>query len=542
MGMFDDLTQKSSGLFSDLVAKSEPLTRTDKFLRGMKDPVDAGAQLLTNILPDSIVQAGNKANNWLADNTGLVGRLPEGGVDQQVREGEKQYQAQRLANGESGIDGYRIAGNMVSPANLAVASKIPAATSLGSRVLTGAYSGGLFGALTPVGEGDFTQEKLKQIGMGAAVGGVMPVVTGSIARVISPNSSRNPNLQLLKDEGVSPTIGQTLGGRWNTLEEKMQSVPLMGDAISMARQRSLKDFNNAAINRASGEVGVNVEGAGQSAVKEAGDVISKSYNDSLSKINGVQLDGKFNNDLMQLRSMAQNLVPTMKNKFNDTVNNSLLGRVSKNGSMLPETYKVVDSDLGSLASQYGKSSVASEQELGGALSQLQNLLKQQMMRSNPQVAGELNAADSAWANLVRVEAAAKSAKNAEGIFTPGQLNMAIQTADDSVRKRAVARGTALMQDLGNAGQQVLGNKVPDSGTAGRLVAGGGALGSYFINPAIPASLIGGAAMYSPVAQSGLNALVSSRPAFAKPVSDMFRKAAPALLPASAQIGFGLLDY
>ena len=44
------------------------------------------------------MQAGNAANNWLADNTGLVGRLPEGGVNQQVREGEAAYQASRGAD------------------------------------------------------------------------------------------------------------------------------------------------------------------------------------------------------------------------------------------------------------------------------------------------------------------------------------------------------------------------------------------------------------------------------------------------------------
>lgn len=63
----------------------------DRFKMGMIDPIQGGAQLLTKALPDSVVNAGNRANNWIADNLGLVARLPEGGVDQQTREREADY-------------------------------------------------------------------------------------------------------------------------------------------------------------------------------------------------------------------------------------------------------------------------------------------------------------------------------------------------------------------------------------------------------------------------------------------------------------------
>lgn len=82
----------------------------------------------------------------------------------------------------------------------------------------------------------------------------------------SPNASTNADLQLLKGAGVQPTIGQTLGGWVNSIEEKAQSLPIVGDAITAARNRAKEQFNNADINRASGAVGVNVPGAGQDAV------------------------------------------------------------------------------------------------------------------------------------------------------------------------------------------------------------------------------------------------------------------------------------
>lgn len=528
-------------LASLITGKAAPISRMDKLSYGLMDPINGGAQLLTKSLPTGVVEAGNKLNNWLADKTGLVARLPEGGVDQQVREDEAKYQARRAAAGESGFDGYRVTGNIVSPVNLALASRLPAAATTVGKVLTGTISGAISSLFNPVAGGDFWTEKGKQAATGAATGGALPAVIGGVARVASPRASTNASLQLLKDEGVQPTIGQALGGRWNALEEKLQSLPLVGDAIVNARKRSMEQFNRAAINRATGKVGTEVDSIGQTGVREAGDTISQAYDDALSQISGVKLDGQFNRDLLQLRGMAQGLTSTMKAKFNNAVNETLMRKVSPNKSILPEDYKAIDSELGNLASRYGKSSVASEQELGDAVTQLQALLKQQMLRTNPDVAGKLQAADAAWANLVRVEGAAKSAKNAEGVFTPGQLNMAVQAADRSVRKRAVSRGTALLQDLGNAGQSVLGNKVPDSGTAQRLMYGAGALGTGMVNPAIPAALLGGAALYTSPLQRALVGAASSRPALAQPSAELLRKTAPYLVPAGAQFGLGVLN-
>lgn len=402
-------------------------------------------------------------------------------------------------------------GNFVGTAVPAVASAfVPGAQGLAGTLLTGAATG----ALEPVASGE---SRLKNAAVGAAGAGAGYGLAKGISRVVSPNASTNPALQMLQDEGVNPTIGQTLGGTANKLEQKLTSVPILGDAIQSARGRAAGEFNNAAINRATAPIGVKIEGSGQEAVQAAGDALSHAYNNVLGQIPHVTLDSQFAQDLTQLQGMATNLVPDMAKKFDKTLKDVVLSRVSPQGSMLGDVYKTIDSDLGTIASRFGKSQVASEQEFGESVFQLKNLLKQQMERSNPQVADTLNAIDYGWANLVRVEGAAKSAKQLEGVFSPAQLNMAIQAADDSVRKRAVSRGTALMQDLGNAGQSVLGNTVPDSGTAGRTMAGIGALATGFLHPAIPVGLAAGSAAYTPAAQKILNAAVSARPAIAEPI-------------------------
>jgi len=526
---------------AELFGNQTPMSRLDRFTRGLRDPIDGGAQLLTNMLPNGVVQAGNNLNNWLAEKTGFVATIPAGGMNQMQADSNRQYEEQRAASGNTGFDGYRVLGNIVNPANMIPGALAPKALTLAGRVAAGAGIGAVNAAASPVNGGDFWSEKGKQVATGAALGGVAPVVAGAVSRMISPNASTNPALELLKSEGVRPTIGQTLGGRWNALEEKLQSLPIMGDAISNARMRTLDQFNTAAINRASGKVGVNINESGQNGVRRAGDALSQAYDDALSQIKVVKFDQQFAQDLNQLRSMAQSLTPDMRNKFNQKLNDVIGGRMSGNGSMLGETYKKVDSEIGGLAAKFGKSSVASESELGDAFAQLQNLLKQQAMRTNPKAADALKAADAGWANLVRVEGAAKAGKNADGMFTPAQLNSAIQQADGSVRGRSMARGTALMQDLANAGQNVIGNKVPNSFTTDRALIAGGGLGAGFLNPVIPAGLLAGAAGYTPQIQSLLRGLVSSRPQSAEAIAEALRKASPGFGLVGGQVGLGLLN-
>jgi hypothetical protein len=568
MGAFDDLTEtRKGGAFDDLVPAKEsaPLSRMDKVLKGVRDPIDGGAQLLTKMLPRSVVDAGDSLNNWIADKTGLMPKLQERnlsslvlggktGVDKLIADQEAEYQARRAADEPMGItevvsgkrrdpgfDGYRVLGNVVSPANLAIAARAPMAASLAGRMGVGAATGAGSAALNPTMGDDFWQEKLKQVGIGAAFGGATPLLTGALSRIISPKASTNPNLQLLRSEGVQPSVGQSLGGWANRVEEKAMSLPIVGDAISATRERAREQFNKAAINRAVAPIGEKVDEVGQAGIQKAGDLLSKSYDDAISKVKAVKFDSQFATEVGQLRTMAQNMQPAMAQRFNSTIDDVLQPKIVANGSMLGTTYKQIDSKLGQEAAKFGKSSDPFQQELGDAYKQLQALLKEQATRSNPGFAEAIKQADKGWANLVRLEGAGKAALNSEGVFTPGQLNAAVRQADSSVRGRSIGRGTALMQDLGNAGQQVLGNKVPNSGTADRLMLGGAGLGAYFVDPLIPSALLGGAAMYTSPIQGLLRGAVANRPEAAQAVSNSLLQASPRLLPGVAQMGLGLLN-
>lgn len=522
------------GRYEVLPPPAEKLSKTDRFLMGVADPIHGGAQLLTKMLPDSVVKAGNRLNNIIAEKTGLVAKLPEGGVDQQVRDREQAYQVAK----PDGMDWMRLGGNVVSPVNMALAAR--GVNTLRGAVGLGAASGAAASALAPVGAGEFADEKLRQVGIGGAFGAAAPLVGAGLARVVSPKASVNPDLKLLAAEGVKPTIGQTLGGRWNAAEEKLTSVPITGDAISSARGKALEQFNKAAIRRAVDPVGGQVDDIGQVGVAKAGDILSDAYNAGKAKLGHFTMDAQGKAELSTLQQMAQTLPKRERNSFNE-VFDLVKSELSPNGSITAEGLKRIDSKVGAEAKRFGGASDAYQQRLGDALKELQRVVMDNAKRSAPSASADIAKADKGWANLVRLEAAAKAAKNSDGVFTPGQLNMAIQQADKSVRKRAVARGEALMQDLGNAGQNVLGNKVPNSFTTDRAMLGLGGLGSYMLDPSIPLALGLGALFYTPAAQSAARFALTARPAAAQPVAGLLKQASPMLAPTSGLLGLQLLE-
>ena len=511
------------------------------FGKGLRDPIDGGAQLLTNLLPGGVVQAGNNLNNWLAEKTGLVGRLPEGGVDQQVRQQESAYQAQR--GPDAGVDWARIGGNVFNPANLALASKLPAAASTMGRIGVGALGGATSAALNPVAaEGDFASNKLQQIGVGAAGGALVPAITAGIGRVVSPAASRNAELQLLQREGVRPTIGQALGGRWNATEEKLQSLPIMGDMIAKARNTARDDFNQAALNRVTAPIGRKATETGQAGVQQVGDMVGDAYTQAKNQLGNFRLDRQGVGELQKIRQMADMLPDEKARGQFQSLWNTLANDISPNGTIKAEAFKRIDSKLAKEAARFAGAPDAYQQQLGDALGEVRASITQNALRANPPAAKMMKAADTAYANLVRVEGASKNALQSGGVFTPGQLGSAVRQADQSVRDRATARGTALMQDLAGAGQSVLGNKVPNSATADRLMLGAGSLGAGMLNPAIPLSLLGGASLYTSPLQGLLRGAVTARPQAAQAVRQSLLQASPGFVPAGAQIGLGLLDY
>lgn len=155
-------------------------------LKGMKDPIDAGAQLLPRGLSTLTSGFGlfpNRVSQFLDAEAAKV--------DQDIQASERQYQAARFKDGQTGFDGARLLGNVANPATLALARVTPsgAASTLG-RAFQGAVGGAAGGALaTPVteaGDVSFGMQKLGQGLAGAAGGAVAAPIVGKAADLIAP--------------------------------------------------------------------------------------------------------------------------------------------------------------------------------------------------------------------------------------------------------------------------------------------------------------------------------------------------------------------
>ena len=445
-------------------------------------------------------------------------------VNQRISDVEKQYQTARNAAGSEGFDPLRMAGNIAMTAPVGGAASMPA--SFAGRVGIGALQGAGFAALQPVTEGDFAEEKARQIGTGAVVGGVMAPVVGAAARLISPKASVNPDVKALQQAGVRPTIGQALGGPAARLEEKMQSLPIMGDAITAAHGRGVEQLNRAVLNRAIAPIGGKVTETGQEGLRQVRTQLSAAYDNLLPKMSVNTLDNSFVSNVANLRSMVSSLPAKESKQFDDLLMREIEGRIAPNGVLSANNLKQAQAAIREKSITFSKSNDAYQSELGKAFRQLGDELKTLVERSNPQYAKELNAINKGWSVYERAKLASQYA-NAEK-FTPAQLQRAVKSQDITKGKRAFTEGRAPLQDLSGAAVRVMKNRTPDSGTATRVMYGVGAVGSGLIHTGIPLALGAGALSYTPTLQRLLVGSVANRPQQAQRLADLLRQSQPYL--------------
>jgi hypothetical protein len=378
----------------------------------------------------------------------------------------------------------------------------------------------------PVTEGDFWPEKGKQAGTAAAFGGVAAPVTGALGRVISPRVDEG--VRRLMGEGVTPSPGQILGGMWKTGEEKLRSVPIFGDLITRAQRMSAGDLNRAAYNRALNPIGIDASDfpIGREGIRQVKTALSDAYNELLPKLS-FQADDAFTAGLSNLRNMASGLEKTEQKQFERLLKEKLFQYMTPQGRMSGESLKIVEEQLGKLAKGYSSDPSFSKRQLGDALSEAVNLVRQTVSRSSPQYADRLRDINRGYANYAILRDAGQRAGTQEG-FTAAQLAAAARAADKSVGKGSTASGTAFMQDLTDPGTRILTQRYPESGTPGRLMTGLGALGTGFMNPAIPAGLLAGGGLYTRPMQRLLAGAMTQRPPGAEAAAGLLRGSAPGL--------------
>lgn len=398
-----------------------------------------------------------------------------------------------------------------------------------NQALTGIVAGLTNPEQTSLTPEEFKQQKGINTAISTALGGASPLLTSAVSRVISPKLT--PDVEKLVQSGVNLTPGQIMGGTLRNIEDKLTSVPLLGDAINYSRKKGVEEFNKAAYKQVLEPIGGKVPNiTGREGVEAVEKQLNNAYDKILPNI-VFKATPEFNANIANLRSMvSQKLDPALAKRFDYEIDNVIASKLApQTGMMDGMAFKEAESELGQLAKQFKNSGVVSERDLGNAFAQAQAELRNALNATNPQAKAELGNINKAWANFTRLQTAGSKANTAE-MFTPAQLAQAVRQMDTSTRKGAVARGNALMQDLSDAGVNVLPSKVPDSGTAGRLLLGGGALGgTHYVAPELA---IGAGALTLPYLHGGRQAmttLLAKRPESAKLLAEQLRNNQNALL-------------
>lgn len=353
-------------------------------------------------------------------------------------------------------------------------------------------------ALRPTLEGESRGENaLHGAGWGAvgsAVGAVLPRAARA-ARLLPSDATRQ-----LTREGVHPTLGQSMGGWVNRLEEAAMSVPVLGSAIRAGRRGAMEQFSDSAVARVARGLGLNDDAI--AAIRQADNPLEVVQN----------LAGRAYDQALQGRAVPQSvgddairrfqdvwddpyLLPEAKRVLEGVVRSNIVGRFPPQGAPMPaEVWKKIDSELGSQAAARAGSSDQVSKDVAQGLRRLQAQWRDSLGTAVGGDMGQrLNDANAVYRDLVRVNRAAGYAGADQGLVTPARLARAEAAAAQKLPAggRAVPRGQQV--DFARAGQEVLGNKVPDSGTPERALTA--LLGRNLFED--PVKTVGGLALAAP---------------------------------------------
>lgn len=389
----------------------------------------------------------------------------------------------------------------MSAAPGAFVTKATAAAPLLARTLSQLGLGAGYGALT-------SPEDRTSGAVGGAVGtavgmGANRLIGGAIKPFVSKDA------EALMAQGIQPTPGQAIGGAVNTAEQKLKSLPLVGDIIRGGRNRAVNEFNEKAIQTAV----PSATGFGDEALTAARETLGKQYDSVLNNLPSIQVD---KTAILQAAKQAVGdpalaLSNDSKKFVMDYVRKNLLDRTANlNG----QTAKSIESDFAKAVARKAASSNAEDRAIADAMRSIQQGWRQSLTQAAETVAPgsgtALREADAAWRAFIPLDRAAAyrgnqniASNEVAGRFTPNALRRSLEASDQSQfnnATRAMRGGNAPFQQLNTLTRQaegVLGDSVPDSGTATRLMWGLGALGAGSAAGVDPTTAAGAAALALP---------------------------------------------
>jgi len=448
----------------------------DNLTNNWLDQVTQGA---LHSVTNTIGGVAQKGAHAIGDVVSNLGGTNAGPAINHIGDAIASYLSQGTPNTPAGIAGQVLGGSVLP---------VPAATGITRAALQGAT----LGAAQPVQNPDqnFWSQTGKQALIGAAAGGA----GGAAGRLIS-GFQPTAAAQAVNDLGVTPTVGQALGGTAKSVEERLNSLPIVGDAMKVGQRQQVDQFNRALYNRALAPLGQSVPdgvATGADAVTHVRDTIGQAF-DNLEQNASFQPRGQFIRDLQNVRTdLAQN-APERLAQFDTVVNNNIAQKL-QNGSLTGPQWGDARSTINTLArnARMGNSTPA-DRAFASSMDDLNDAMTQQVIRNSPPgLAQQLQQASTAWRGYKQIESAAgmQGAVNRNNIFTPAQFSNAVRNSSTNYQR---ATNSGMNGQIAQQAQEVLGNHYPDSGTTGRYLT--------------DAAIMGGAAHFSPLAALGAAATI-----------------------------------
>lgn len=365
----------------------------------------------------------------------------------------------------------------MSAAPGALVTKATAARPVLTRALSQLGFGAGYGALTSP-EDRTTGAVAGGVGTGVGMA-ANRVVGGAIRPFVSKDA------EALMAQGIQPTPGQAIGGAVNTAEQKLRSLPLIGDVIRGARNRSVNEFNEKAIQVADPAA----RGFGDATLTATREKLGNQFDDVLRTIPQLKIDTSAvqQSAIGAVGDQALNLSNSSKQKVLAYVKKNLIDRSS---NIDGDTAQRIGSDALKAANRWKFSNNSEEQAMGEALEKITNEWRDSLIAAAGSKGPHLRDAQSAWRAFIPVDRAGAyrgnqnvAANDVAGRFTPNALRRSIEVSDQSQfnnATRALRGGNTPFDRLNTLTRQaegVLSDSVPDSGTATRLMWGAGALGA-----------------------------------------------------------------
>ena len=370
-----------------------------------------------------------------------------------VAEREAAYQASRAAAGDTGFEGSRLIGNILSPIGIAAPVKAAQLVS-GAGKLGQAAAAGAAGALTMPTMGgatsptEFIQEKAEQAGFGAAfgLGGYF------VGKALAPKVKEGVD-ELVK-QGIPVTPGQAYTGVPGWFFRQIESFDL--PTMRVEREAINRQFTKSIGDEVLSSIGGKVDPTAKNGIEVFRSVhqqIKNTYDDALAKIPPTPADNLITGVTDALEVTTAQLSNKRAKEFQNVINLNVFKKI-KNGQIDGDSLKTIESFLRKKAD-----SIKAIDSDGDALRAGYNetLKTVKSFIQEVDATGNIAKANEAWMKRARLkDAVAKSVSEVPG--SPGTVSPArmLQEAARQGEGAQAALGTAPLQQQATRAFDVLG--------------------------------------------------------------------------------------